>query len=179
MRADVARGRFAATLRHLLLCRGHLRARGGLPRARDPRVRRHDRHRCDTATQRVPFRVLHPCRLPRAARRRRTDLVGSDDGAGRNQGLSRHRGAPPALLRPVLARPRHHLGLAVHGRLSDGSPSMTDTPYDRAPGDRPILADREEGTPAGVLVYTIGLILAVILTITSFWVANTSLLWPP
>jgi len=56
---------------------------------------------------------------------------------------------------------------------------MTDTPYDRAPGDRPILADREEGTSAGVLVYTIGLSLAVILTIASFWVANTSLLWPP
>ena len=56
---------------------------------------------------------------------------------------------------------------------------MTDTRYDRAPGDRPILADREEGTPAGVLVYTIGLVLAVGLTATSFWVANTSLLWPP
>jgi cytochrome o ubiquinol oxidase operon protein cyoD len=56
---------------------------------------------------------------------------------------------------------------------------MTDTRYDRAPGDRPIFADREEGTPAGVLVYTIGLVLAVILTATSFWVANTSLLWPP
>jgi cytochrome o ubiquinol oxidase operon protein cyoD len=56
---------------------------------------------------------------------------------------------------------------------------MTDTRYDRAPGDRPILADREEGTPAGVLVYTIGLTLAVILTATSFWVANTSLLWAP
>ena len=56
---------------------------------------------------------------------------------------------------------------------------MTDTRYDRAPGDRPILADREEGTPAGVLVYTVGLVLAVILTATSFWVANTSLLWPP
>ena len=63
-------------------------------------------------------------------------LVG-DDGAGRDQGLSRHRGAPPALLCPVLARARHHLGLAVHGRLSDGSPSMTDTRYDRAPGDSP------------------------------------------
>ena len=56
---------------------------------------------------------------------------------------------------------------------------MTDTRYDRAPGDRPILADREEGTPAGVLVYTIGLVLAVALTATSFWVANTSLLWGP
>jgi cytochrome o ubiquinol oxidase operon protein cyoD len=56
---------------------------------------------------------------------------------------------------------------------------MTDMRFDRAPGDRPILTDREAGTPAGVLVYTIGLVLAVVLTATSFWVANTSLLWPP
>ena len=56
---------------------------------------------------------------------------------------------------------------------------MTDIRFDRAPGDRPILTDREEGTPAGVLVYTIGLALAVILTATSFWVANTSLIWGP
>ena len=56
---------------------------------------------------------------------------------------------------------------------------MTDMFFDRAPGDRPILTDREEGTPAGVLVYTIGLVLAVILTATSFWVANTSLIWGP
>ena len=56
---------------------------------------------------------------------------------------------------------------------------MTDFLFDRAPGDRPILTDREEGTPAGVLVYTIGLVLAVILTATSFWVANTSLIWGP
>ena len=56
---------------------------------------------------------------------------------------------------------------------------MTDTRFDRAPGDRPMLTDREAGTPAGVLVYTIGLVLAVILTATSFWVANTSLLWAP
>ena len=56
---------------------------------------------------------------------------------------------------------------------------MTDTRFDRAPGDRPILTDREEGTSYGVLVYTIGLVLAVILTATSFWVANTSLLWAP
>lgn len=56
---------------------------------------------------------------------------------------------------------------------------MTDTRFDRAPGDRPILTDREAGIPAGVLVYTIGLVLAVALTVTSFWVANTALLWPP
>lgn len=56
---------------------------------------------------------------------------------------------------------------------------MTDTPYDRAPGDRPIFADIEEAASSGVLVYTTGLVLAVILTAASFWVANTSLLWAP
>jgi cytochrome o ubiquinol oxidase subunit IV len=62
---------------------------------------------------------------------------------------------------------------------------MTDTQYDRAPGDRPILADipilcgTKERPPSGVLVYTIGLVLAVVLTATSLWVANTSLLWAP
>jgi cytochrome o ubiquinol oxidase subunit IV len=56
---------------------------------------------------------------------------------------------------------------------------MTDTRFDRAPGDRPLLTDQEAGTPAGVVVYTIGLALAVILTATSFWVANTSLIWAP
>ncbi len=56
--------------------------------SRDPRVRRHDRPRRDSATQRVSFRLLHPCRLPRAARHRRTDLADRDDGAGGSQGLS-------------------------------------------------------------------------------------------
>jgi cytochrome o ubiquinol oxidase subunit IV len=55
---------------------------------------------------------------------------------------------------------------------------MTDTRYDRAPGDRPILGDMEEVTSSGVTVYTIGLVLAIVLTAVSFWVANTSLLWP-
>jgi cytochrome o ubiquinol oxidase subunit IV len=56
---------------------------------------------------------------------------------------------------------------------------MTDTGYDRAPGDRPILTGLEEEASSGLLVYTIGLALAVILTLASFWVANTSLLWGP
>jgi len=47
----------------------------------------------------------------------------------------------------------------------------------RAPGDEPTVA--EEGKSSGLLVYTIGLLLAVILTATSFWVVNTSLLWGP
>jgi cytochrome o ubiquinol oxidase operon protein cyoD len=69
--------------------------------------------------------------------------------------------------------------VAVHGGLSDGSNCMTDTRYDRAPGDRSILADSEVSTASGLLVYTIGLALAVGLTATSFWAANTSLLWAP
>jgi cytochrome o ubiquinol oxidase operon protein cyoD len=56
---------------------------------------------------------------------------------------------------------------------------MTDTRYDRAPGDISISAEAERRTLSDVGIYTIGLALAVILTATSFWVANTSLLWPP
>ena len=54
---------------------------------------------------------------------------------------------------------------------------MTDTRYDSAPGDASALPDVEEDAPSGMLVYTIGLVLAVGLTAMSFWVANTSLLW--
>jgi len=56
---------------------------------------------------------------------------------------------------------------------------MTDTQYDRAPGDASALPDMERGTSSGALVYTIGLALAVTLTAASFWVSNTSLLWAP
>ena len=51
--------------------------------------------------------------------------------------------------------------------------------HDRAPGEGATLTEAEPGQRAGVLVYTIGLGLAVILTATSFWVANTSVLWGP
>ena len=56
---------------------------------------------------------------------------------------------------------------------------MSDTRYDLAPGDTSPLSNVEEGTWSGVLIYTIGLALAVILTATSFWAANTTLLWAP
>jgi hypothetical protein len=54
---------------------------------------------------------------------------------------------------------------------------MTDTRFDRAPGGRPIPTGLEEEASSGLLVYSIGFALAVILTVTSFWAANTSLLW--
>jgi cytochrome o ubiquinol oxidase operon protein cyoD len=56
---------------------------------------------------------------------------------------------------------------------------MTTTRIDRAPGDVSTHTKVQADAPASVLVYTIGLFLAVILTATSFWVANTSALWGP
>ena len=56
---------------------------------------------------------------------------------------------------------------------------MTDIRYDRAPGDNARATEVEEWTLSDVGIYTIGLALAAILTATSFWAANTSLLWPP
>ena len=55
---------------------------------------------------------------------------------------------------------------------------MTATQYDRAPGDESSPAEMQSAS-SGLLVYTTGLFLAVVLTATSFWVANTSLLWAP
>src|SRR3981081_3040511 len=56
---------------------------------------------------------------------------------------------------------------------------MITTQFDRAPGDTSSPAKAQGAVPSGVLLYTIGLALAVGLTATSFWVANTSLLWAP
>jgi cytochrome o ubiquinol oxidase subunit IV len=56
---------------------------------------------------------------------------------------------------------------------------MTDTHYDRAPGDTSPFPQAQGRAPSGLLIYTTGLFLAVILTVTSFWAANTSLLWAP
>jgi cytochrome o ubiquinol oxidase subunit IV len=54
---------------------------------------------------------------------------------------------------------------------------MTDALYDRSPGEVSTSREAERKTLSDVGIYTIGLALAVILTATSFWVANTSLLW--
>ena len=54
---------------------------------------------------------------------------------------------------------------------------MTDVRHDLAPGDIPS-EEMEASAPSQALIYTLGLLVALILTATSFWVANTSLLWP-
>ena len=56
---------------------------------------------------------------------------------------------------------------------------MTDTPYDRAPGEISTTAEAQRLTLSDFGVYTIGFVLAAMLTTVSFWVANTSLLWAP
>ena len=53
---------------------------------------------------------------------------------------------------------------------------MTDALYDRAPGETST-PPAETTAVSDVGVYAIGLALALILTATSFWVANTSMLW--
>src|SRR5262249_24819965 len=87
--------------------------------------------------------------------------------------------AEARLLRAVLARARHHLGLAVQRGLSDRISSMSDMPQDHTPGTMPLPDVGEEKATSGLLLYTIGLALAVILTATSFWAANPQLIWAP
>ena len=54
---------------------------------------------------------------------------------------------------------------------------MNNAFYDRAPGETSISPETQRRIVSGVGIYTIGLALAVVLTATSFWVANTSMLW--
>ena len=56
---------------------------------------------------------------------------------------------------------------------------MSDTRFDRAPGDSPALGETEGKSLSNAGIHTFGLALAVALTAISFWVANTSLLWAP
>jgi len=56
---------------------------------------------------------------------------------------------------------------------------VSETSYDRAPGDSGRARDTQGWDSSQVLVYTTGLLVATLLTATSFWVANTSLIWPP
>jgi cytochrome o ubiquinol oxidase subunit IV len=56
---------------------------------------------------------------------------------------------------------------------------VTEANYDSAPGDPSNLSQAPSVAPSSALIYTMGLLLAVILTVTSFWAANTSLLWAP
>jgi cytochrome o ubiquinol oxidase subunit IV len=56
---------------------------------------------------------------------------------------------------------------------------MSDARLDVAPGESPRIPASEQSISSGFVVYTTGLAVALILTVTSFWVANTSALWAP
>jgi cytochrome o ubiquinol oxidase operon protein cyoD len=56
---------------------------------------------------------------------------------------------------------------------------MTEHPYERAPGEDAPPGDSHEEIISGIRAYLIGLALAILLTVTSFWAADTHLLWVP
>ena len=56
---------------------------------------------------------------------------------------------------------------------------MNTDPIERAPGDDAAPAGQGRARHADLLPYLAGLLLAIILTATSFWAANSSVLWPP
>ena len=87
------------------------------------------------------------------------------------------------VLRPVLAYPRYHLGRDIHRGVFDGSRAMShfeqegDSHYaDTAPGYERF----DEHEPAEAFVsYLVGLGLATLLTIVSFFISGTTLVWGP
>src|SRR5262249_28872756 len=67
-----------------------------------------------------------------------------------------------------------------HDRLSDGRQLMeAHSHHDRAPGDEISPGSKRDELISGLQAYLIGLVLAVLLTATSFWAASTHLLWAP
>src|SRR5262249_16017601 len=147
---------------HVFWRRCDVPPRCGLSQSRAPRIPGHACNWRVPATQCVSFCLLYAGWLPWPARSSRARLACSHDGSVVVEGLSAGGGAPPALLLTVLARARHHLGPDLHDCLPDGSPSMTDTHWDVAPGDRPAIPASERSASSGLLVYTIGLLLAAI-----------------
>src|ERR1700679_3656981 len=81
------------------------------------------------------------------------------------------------MFQPVLARLVYYLGGRADAGLSNGSPIMEGA-------DHPVFDDRSPGVEeqepsASVLTYTVGLLFALVLTLASFAIAQTNLLWGP
>ena len=77
--------------------------------------------------------------------------------------------------------PRHHLGRNIHPRVSDRRRPMSDinnhlNKEDVGPG---FMDAGGHGARAGVQTYLTGLVLAALLTASSFYTVYTDLLWPP
>ena len=152
------------------LC-GDRPARPRVPRPRAQRVLQDDRGRLRPPTQRVSVGLLRARRLSRPARHHRTALARHDDGADLHQGFPAEHHASHPVLRPLLARARHHLDRHLHQRLPSGNADMSDHhTRDSAPGEGGDFG--EHSISEAVRNYLIGLVLASALTIASFWVAS-------
>src|SRR6201987_2555509 len=105
-------------------------------------------------------------------------LAAHHDGAGFRQGLSRRHHAASAVFCTVLACARYHLGRDLLRRLSSRECRMSESDLPRsgdlAPGD-----EEEVRIGPRLLVYAVGLGLAILLTATSFFIAGTNLVWQP
>src|SRR5207244_11692598 len=125
-------------------------------------------------------RVLHAGWLSRAACYGRRFVARHHDGAVLRQGIPARYRQAFSLLQHVLALPRYCLGSDFFARLSCGNAAMTtDT-------ERHALEDQEDDRggasdehSARLATYAIGLALAVLLTLASFWVAKTDLIYGP
>ncbi len=109
---------------------------------------------------------------------RRPPVARHDDGAVLCQGFPARHPVPLPVLQPLLARPGHHLGSHLQSRLPRGDESMS-VEGDLAPGYEAEDGEGAEGIRKGVQSYCWGLALAVALTLASFWVARTHILYGP
>ena len=155
----------------------------GVSEHRGPGVRKHGRARGRPDAERVPLGLLYAGRMPRPSYHRRPALAADDDGAGVRQGVPAGHLTAHALLQPVLARPGHHLGCDIHRGVFDGAGAMSysDLPNDLHPTDIAPGVQRLDGAEIaeGIRNYLIGLALATLLTIVSFYISGTTLVWGP
>ena len=160
----------------------HRAARGGVHRPRGQRVRQNDRDGCGAHPQCLSLRVLRAGRPARGACDHRSHMARNHDGAVLGQGISTRHPAARIVLRAVLACPGHHLGRHLHQRLSSGDQPMSEHETESAGGSHGVDAapGDEESVGEGIRNYLIGLGLAAVLTIASFWVVSgTPLLYAP
>src|SRR5208283_5729667 len=131
----------------------------------------------------VPLGLFHAGRMPRPSYHCRPAVAADDDGASLRQRIPGGYSSAHALLQPVLARPGHHLGCDIHRGVFDGGSAMSHLEPTSvlhhtatAPGDQ-----RLDGAEIaeGVKSYLVGLALATLLTIVSFFISGTTLVWGP
>src|SRR5271166_565294 len=121
--------------------------------------------------------------MSRSSYHHRPAVAADDDDASLRQRISGGYSSAHALLQPVLARPGHHLGCDIHRGVFDGGGAMSypDLPNDLHPTDIAPGVQRLDGAEIaeGIRNYLVGLALATLLTIVSFYISGTTLVWGP